>query len=92
VRFHRLDGRYRLGVRATGPGRATDGRAVLEPGLSLQLINGFVRRIEGSLSVEGEDGFAAVVDFPVEPTRQPRRDRAEPDATAAAALSRAMQA
>jgi PAS domain S-box-containing protein len=66
VRFQRRGDKYRLSVRDDGPGLIADGQAVLREGLGMQLINGFVRRIQGTLTIHGEQGFEAVVEFPVQ--------------------------
>ena len=47
------------------------GPAALHEGLGMQLVGGFVRRIRGRLSIQGEAGFEAVVEFPVEREHAP---------------------
>ena len=70
VGFRRIDGHYRLAVRDDGAGVA-GGPAALHEGLGMQLVGGFVRRIRGRLSIQGEAGFEAVVEFPVEREHAP---------------------
>jgi two-component sensor histidine kinase len=80
VGFHRRGGTYRLSVRDDGPGLAADGEATLTGGggLGMQLVGGFVRRIRGTLAIQGGPGFEAVVEFPVLSTRQERERGAPP--------------
>jgi PAS domain S-box-containing protein len=77
VRFERLGETYRLSVRDDGPGLVADGQAVLREGLGMQLINGFVRRIRGTLTIYGEQGFEAVVEFPVQAAKVPKAEPVE---------------
>ena len=67
VDFHCHDALYRLSVRDHGPGLAHDDGAGLPRGLGLQLINGFVRRLRGHLTLRQNIGLEAVVEFPVLP-------------------------
>lgn len=73
VDFHRHDDRYRLSVRDDGPALADGGRAALPEGLAMQLIDGFVRRLQGRLSLHRGAGLEAVVEFPVLPVRHEHR-------------------
>lgn len=71
VGFAQLDGHYRLSVRDDGTGPSA-GVHALPQGLGMQLVDGFVRRIRGRLSLKGGPGLEAVVVFPVQSERQPR--------------------
>lgn len=64
VRFHHVDGIYRLRVWDEGASATVDGPAILQQGLGLQLIEGLVRRIKGSLVIGDGPGFEATVEFP----------------------------
>lgn len=66
VRFHRIDGVYRLRVWDEGPGSAMSGTAILQQGLGQQLIEGLVRRIKGCLVIGDGPGFEATVEFPAD--------------------------
>jgi PAS domain S-box-containing protein len=86
VRFLRRDEHYRLSVRDYGPGVGMDGQAVIEEGLGMQLVRGFVKRLQGTLAIHGQGGFEAVVDFPAWPERhRPEMSPAQPRAAAGTA-------
>lgn len=75
VAFARRDDRYRLSVRDDGAGLGPAGPA---GGLGMQLVDGFVRRIRGVLTIDGgAGGLEAAVDFPMTAERRPD---APPDA------------
>ena len=65
VDFHRHDDRYRLSLRDDGPVHDNLPRTALPVGLAMQLIDGFVRRLQGQLHLSQEGGLAIVVEFPV---------------------------
>ena len=66
VEFHRLDGQYCLRVHDAQPAVIDGQRATWSEGLALQLIDGFVRRIQGRLSLQAGDTIEATVAFPVD--------------------------
>lgn len=87
VRFRPHGDRYLLSVRDDGPGIVMNGETVMRQGLGMQLVHGFVKRLQGTLTIDGGHGFEAVVDFPIKPERhrpaaregmpaQPRADHA----------------
>ena len=65
VQFHRHGDRYRLSLRDDGPVHDNRPPMALPVGLAMQLIDGFVRRLQGQLRLSEEDGLAIVVEFPV---------------------------
>lgn len=66
VRFHRIDGVYRLRVWDEGPNSSIGGTAILQQGLGMQLIEGLVRRIKGCLEIGDGPSFEATVEFPAD--------------------------
>lgn len=63
-------GQARLTIADNGPGlRANDATSVAKPpsGLGSRLISMLVRQLNGQLSVEDADGYAAHVTFPLQP-------------------------
>jgi PAS domain S-box-containing protein len=69
VRFRRHGERWILSVRDDGPGIVAQGETVMRQGLGMQLVHGFVKRLQGTLAIHGEHGFEAVVEFPARPER-----------------------
>lgn len=64
VGFARDGDRLRLDVEDDGPGLGQDAMPALKQGLGMQLVDGFVRRLQGSLAVESRQGLHVSVTFP----------------------------
>ncbi|MEK0085586.1 sensor histidine kinase [Benzoatithermus flavus] len=86
VRFRPDGDRYVLSVHDDGPGIVANGETVLEQGLGMQLVHGFVKRLQGTLTIDGTHGFEAVVNFPARSERHRRETGPEPRPEADPAL------
>ena len=73
VHFAREGDLYRLTIEDNGPGLGEGAGAALTQGLGMQLVNGFVRRLQGRLGLESGQGLRATVEFPATKPRAAAR-------------------